>query len=175
MDKINKSTINGFTDKVILSTSKEDKKIFLWDENNRSIIYTYEDNNIKTFIPNNKLLVVGQDLYSEYIMAMQENKSLITIWKTNASEPFLKSAPIDERIISAEISSNNKLLFLGTETGNLFIHELFSGNIIGLQISNEKIHSIKAITNNSSYIICLCKDYIKTFFLEKYFLIIQST
>jgi WD40 repeat protein len=143
MEKINKSSISSFNERVILSTSKEDKKIFLWDETNRSVIYTYEDQNIKTYIPTDKLKILGQELYSEYLLALQENKSLITIWKTNASEPFLKSTPIDERITSILLSDNNKLLFLGTETGTLYTHELFNGNQKNKQIALEKITDIK--------------------------------
>jgi WD40 repeat protein len=165
MEKINKSSIAGFTEKVILSTSKEDKKIFLWDENNRSIIYTYEDSNIKTYLSQGGINILGQDLYSEYIVALQENKSLVTIWKTSQSEPLLKSTPVDERITAICASNDNKLLYLGTETGNLFIHELFTGNIQNAQVSTEKVVDIKTGLKDS-VIFCLCEDYFKVILLE---------
>jgi WD40 repeat protein len=172
MDKFIKSNIPNFNEKVILSTSKEDKRLLLWDDTNRCIIYTYEDSNVKTFVPNNKLLVIGQELYSEYILALQENKSLITIWKTNVTESAIRSVPIDERITCTSLTNNNKLLFLGTETGNIFISELFTGNIFGLQVSSEKLLAIKPLLRHSSYILCVCKDYIKSFLLEKYLYLI---
>jgi WD40 repeat protein len=166
MDKISKSSISSFTEKVIISTSKEDKKIFLWDENNRSIIYTYEDQNIKTFIPTNKLKILGPELFSEYILTLQENKSLITIWKTNASEPFLKATPIEERITAIHTTDNNKLLLLGTETGNLYIHELFTGNQINKQIASDRIIDIK-VGLKDSMLFCLTESYFKVVSFEK--------
>jgi hypothetical protein len=166
MDKINKSSISSFNEILILSTSKEDKKVFLWDECNRSVLYTYEDPNIKTYIPNDKMRILGKELYSEYIFALQENKSLITIWKTNASEPFLKATPIEERITSILLSDNNKLLFLGTETGMVYIHELFSGNQKSKQIALEKITDMR-IGLKDSLLFCLSDDYFRVVSLEK--------
>jgi WD40 repeat protein len=161
------SNFQIFNDKMILSTSKEDKKIFLWDENTMTILYTYEDSNMKSFISKNKLNVIGKDLYSEYILTLQENKSLISIWKTNSSECAIKCSPIDERITSIDTSLNNKIFAIATETGNLYLYELFSGNLLTtVQISGSVIYDLKFCLRDGGLIIFLCEDYIKLFKLE---------
>jgi WD40 repeat protein len=161
------SKFQMFSDKMILSTSKEDKKIFLWDENTSTILYTYEDTNMKSFIAKDKLITIGKDLFSEYILALQENKSLISIWKTNSSECAIKCSPIDERITSLDIIENNKLLLLSTETGRLFIYEVFSGNILSSeQISGSAIYQIKTCLKDGGLILVLSEDYLKLFKLE---------
>ena len=165
MEKINKSSLSGLNDKIILSTSKDDKKIFLWDENTGSVTYTYEDQNTKNYI--SKLLILGKDLYSEFIISLQENKSLLTFYKTNASEPFLKCNPIDERITCIDTSDDSKYLFISTENGNFFIYEIFSGNLLtSSQISSEKILDFKPCLKNSSGFLFICQDYVKFFLLE---------
>jgi len=165
MEKLNKSSLSGFTEKMIFSTSKEDKKIFLWDENTGTITYTYEDPNTKNFI--SKIEILGKDLYSEYILTLQENKSLITIHKTNASEPFLKCNPIDERITCIEASHDSKLFFISTENGNFFIYEIYSGNLLlSTQVSSEKILEFKTFMKNNSGLLFVCEDYIKFYLLE---------
>jgi len=150
---------------MIFSTSKEDKKIFLWDENTGTITYTYEDQNSKNFIA--KLEILGKDLYSEFLISLQENKSLITFYKTSASEPHLKCNPIDERITCIEASEDAKLLFISTENGNFFVYEIFSGNLlVSTQISGERIFEFKSCFKNSSGLLFICEDYIKFFLLE---------
>ena len=49
-------SLQTFNDKMIISTSKDDKKILLWDDNTNTIVYNYEDEEMKTYIPtiNNK-------------------------------------------------------------------------------------------------------------------------
>jgi len=161
------SKFQMFNDKMIISTSKEDKKIFLWDENTSTILYTYEDSNMKNFIQKDKLITIGKDLFSEYILALQENKSLISIWKTNSSDCAIKCSPIDERITSLDLIENNKLLLLSTETGRLFIYEVFSGNLLGSdQISGNCIYQIKSCLKDGGLILVLCEDYLKLFKLE---------
>jgi WD40 repeat protein len=161
------SKFQMFNDKMILSTSKEDKKIFLWDENTSTILYTFEDTNMKSFIQKDKLITIGKDLYSEYIIALQENKSLISIWKTNSSECAIKCSPIDERITSLDLIENNKLILISTETGRLFIYEVFSGNLLASeQISGNSIYQVKSCFKDGGLILALCEDYLKLFKLE---------
>jgi WD40 repeat protein len=156
-----------FNDKMIISTSRDDKKILLWDENTASVVYTYEDSNMKSFISNGKLYSVGGDLFSEYILALQENKSLMSIWKTNASECAIKCSPIDERITSIDMTSNNKLIFIATETGILHIYELFSGNLINsVNVATTSILGLKSPLQDGGMILILCEDYIKILLLE---------
>ncbi len=167
LEKLNKSNLSGFNEKMIFSTSKEDKKIFLWDENTGTITFTYEDQNSKNFFT--KVEILGKDLYSEYILSLQENKSLITYYKTNATEPFLKCNPIDERITSIEASDDSKMLFISTENGNFFIYELFSGNLlVNSQISSEKIFEFKSFMKNNSAFVFVCEDYIKFYLMENF-------
>lgn len=165
MEKLNKSNLSGFNEKMIFSSAKEDKKLFLWDENTGTITYTYDDQNSKNFI--SKILILGRDLYSEYLLTLQENKSLITFYKTNASEPFLKCNPVDERITCIDVSDDSKHLYISTENGNFFIYEVFSGNVlITATISSEKILEFKSFYKNNSGFLFVCEDYIKFFLLE---------
>jgi WD40 repeat protein len=158
------SQFQTFNDKMILSTSRDDKKILLWDENTASLVYTYEDQNMKSFISNEKLFVVGKDLYSEYIIALQENKSLMSIWKTNSSECAIKCTMTDERIVSVDICQNNKIIYISTETGNLLIYELFSGNLINsISVSSTSVICVKTLTRDGGIVSVLCEDYIKLF------------
>ena len=97
------------------------------------------------------------------MISLQENKSLITIWNTNSNKFSHKCTPIDERITSLDISNNNKLIIFSTENGNIFIYELFSGNLLNqnnTKISNEKIHKIKTCLNNGGLLI-LTENYFK--------------
>lgn len=165
MEKLNKSSLSGFNEKMIFSSAKEDKKIFLWDENTGTVTYTFEDPNSKNYIE--KILILGKDLYSEYILTMQGNKSLITVYKTNATEPFLKCNPIDERITNLEASDDSRYLYISTENGNFFIYELFSGNLIcSTNISAEKLITFKSFYKNNSAFLMLSEDYIKFYYLE---------
>jgi len=168
MLKLNMRTnFQTFNDKMILSTSKEDKKLLLWDINTTSVVFTYEDANLKNYFSKERLFVIGKDLFSEYLITLQENKSLISVWKTNTSECLFKCSPIEERITGIDIVYNNKLICLATESGYLYIYELFSGNIlISTQVSNTKIHSIKSFLRDGGLIGVLCEDYIKIFKIE---------
>jgi hypothetical protein len=165
MEKINKSGLSGFNEKMIFSSAREDKKVFLWDENTGTTTYTFEDPNSKNFI--DRILILGKDLYSEYIITLQGNKSLITFHKTNSTEPFLKCNPIDERITHIENSDDSKYLYISTENGNFFIYELFSGNLVcSTQISSEKILVFKSFYKNNSAFLIISEDYIKFYYLE---------
>jgi len=156
-----------FNDKMIISSSKDDKKILLWDENTLSVIYTYEDPNMKSFISKEKLLTVSKDLYSEYILCLQENKSLISIWKTNSSECAIKCSPIEERITSLDISNNSQVLIICTETGTVYLYEIFSGNLINsTSVSTTSILSCKFMTQDGGVILILSEDYIRLFSIE---------
>jgi len=62
---------------MIISTSRDDKQIFLWDERTGGIVFSYEDESVKTYIPRTKINVLG--IYSDYIIATQENKSMFLV------------------------------------------------------------------------------------------------
>ena len=161
------SKFQMFNDKMILSTSKEDKKIFLWDENTSTTLYTYEDSYMKSYVAKDKLITIGKDLFSEYILALQENKSLISIWKTNSAECAIKCSPIEERITSLDLVENNKIILLSTETGRLFVYEVFSGNILSSdQVSNTEIYQVTSCLKDGGLVLILSEDYLKLFKLE---------
>lgn len=151
---------------MIISTSKDDKKIHLWDERTGGIVYSYEDENIKTFISKGKLAVLG--VYSEYIICLQENKSMFMIWKTDTVDTFIKCSPIDENITCFKPSSDNLYLLVGTDSGKVFIYELFSGNLLSsFQPHLDKINDFE-INYNSSVIVTTSRDnLIKTYLIER--------
>ena len=63
MLKLNTMTnFQTFNDKMIISTSTDDKKLLLWDVNTNSVVYTYEDANLKNYFSKEKLFVIGKDL-----------------------------------------------------------------------------------------------------------------
>ena len=152
---------------MIFSTSKEDKKIILWDERTGGIVFSYEDESIKTYIPTSKLQVLG--IYSEYIIATQENKSMFLAWKTDTVDAIFKCSPIEERVTVFKVSNDSLYLYIGTETGKVYLYELFSGNIItSFNAHVERINDLEISYDNSVLVTCSSDNMIKLFLIERY-------
>lgn len=143
---------------MFLTINNSDKKIYLWDEKVCSTVFTYEDSQNK--IPFCKILVVDDNLFSNFIYAILPNKSLITVFDTSNPDPIYKTVPIEEPITS--IHSNNKLLCIGSSKGNISVFDLSSGNNINsFRASFNQIDSILASEDNS--IITVSSEMIKIF------------
>ena len=150
---------------MIISTSKEDKKINLWDERNGDILSSFEDKSIKTYIPNSKILILG--VYSEYIIALEENQSVFLIWRTDTAQAIIKCSPIQDKVTVVKVSSNSLYLFAGTEIGKIYVYELFSGNLLTcFQPHLDRINCLE-VNYDTSVIITSSNDMIKLFLIEK--------
>lgn len=152
-------SIQMFTDKMILSTSKNHKDILLWAENSGTIAFTYTDDNLRTYIPNNKLQILDNNLYSEYFIYLHENKSLFTIWNTDNTKFYFKFSITDERITTFDTYDN--ILLVGTINGLIYIYNLMTGQLIkSITITTSQIYSIKLYHN---FIFVLDKDKLSSF------------
>lgn len=161
------TTIKMFNGKMVLSTGKGSKNILLWAENSGTIAFTYTDDNLKSFIPKDHLLVIGKELYSEYFIYLHENKSLFTIWSTDSTQFHSKFSVSDERISSIDLSSDSKLLSIATMTGMLYFYDLSIGFLLkSSQISKSEIYSIK---QHNNFIYVLDKDRLSLFLIGKLF------
>jgi len=104
---------------------------------------------------------------------MQENKNLITFFKTNSSDPFIKCNPFndekkDGKITCLTISSDNQLVFFGTSIGIVYIYELTSGNIItSYKAHTDSINCISLSINNSCIVTIGADFFIKVYLLER--------
>jgi WD40 repeat protein len=152
---------------MIISTSRDDKQIFLWDERTGGIVFSYEDESVKTYIPRTKINVLG--IYSDYIIATQENKSMFLVWKTDTVDAIFKSSPIEERITVFKPSRDSLYFFIGTEFGKVYIYELFSGNILtSFQAHLESINDLEINYDGSVLITCSHDNLIRVFLIERY-------
>ena len=163
--------MSGFTENLIISTSTEDKTIYLWDENTGSKIFSFEDSEIKTFIGRNQLQALGR--FSEYIISIQENKNLITFFKTNSSEPFIKCNPFndekkDGKVTCFAVAKDNQIIIFGTSIGLVYIYELSSGNIVSsFKAHSDAISCISFGVNDSCFVTTGADFFIKVFLLER--------
>ena len=140
--------IQMFTDKMILSTSQNQKEILLWAENSGTIAFSYNDENLRTYIPNNKIRVIDSNLFSEFFIYLHENKSIFNIWDTSSTQFYTKFSVTDEKISCFEISYDKIFLFVGSFNGNLFIYNLSCGLLIkSIKLSNNEIIKIKCVKN----------------------------
>jgi len=148
--------IKLFNDKMILSTSMKNKEIFLWSENSGTVAFTYNDENLRTFIPNGKIKVIDPKLYSEFFIYLHENKSLFNVWKTSDSQYYSKFSCTDEKISCFCISSDSQILYVGTVSGYIISYNLSLGKTLrNVQISKSEILKIEQIEN---IIIVLTKE-----------------
>ena len=148
--------IKLFNDKMILSTSMKNKEIFLWSENSGTVAFTYNDENLRTFIPNGKIKVIDPKLYSEFFIYLHENKSLFNVWKTSDSQYYSKFSCTDEKISCFCISSDSQILYVGTVSGYIISYNLSLGKTLrNVQISKSEIIKIEQIEN---IIIVLTKE-----------------
>ena len=149
---------------MFLITSKNDKKIYLIDEQTCATVLTYEDESIKQEYT--KLLVINSKLYSEYFIAIPENKSILVIYSTAGSNPHMKCSPIDE-IITKIISIQSNLVCLGTTKGKIFIYDIFTGNNISTkQVSYESIVDMYYMNDFNSMVLT-STDTVQVFTLEQ--------
>ena len=159
----------GLSEKMIFSTSRDDKKILLWDERTGGVVFSYEDESIKTYIPNGKMQVLG--LYSDYILATQENKSMFLLWKTDTVDAVFKSSPLEDKITVFKATLDSLYLFIGTESGMAFIYELFTGNLnAGFQAHSDRINDIEISVDSGVIITCARDGMLRLFMVERYIL-----
>ena len=152
--------IKLFNEKMFLSTSLKNKEIFLWSENSGNIAFTYSDENLRSFIPYNKIKIIDK-LYSEYFIYLHDNKSLFNIWKTSDSQFYSKfSCTDDEKISSFCISNDSQILFVGTMSGYIISYNLSVGKILrnvqiikGEIIQMEQIENILIVLTNEKILI----------------------
>ena len=150
-----------FTEKMIISTSQNQKEILLWAENSGTIAFQYNDENLRTFIPKNKLKVIDSNLFSEYFIYLHENKSIFNIWLTSSTQFYTKFSVTDEKISCFEISNDKIFLFVGSFNGNLFIYNLNSGILNkNIKICKDEILKIDFITN---FVLILTKEKLSLF------------
>ena len=153
--------IQMFTEKMIISTSQNQKEIELWAENSGTIAFQYNDENLRTFIPKNKLKVIDSNLFSEYFIYLHENKSIFNIWLTSSTQFYNKFSVTDEKISCFEISNDKIFLFVGTINGNLFIYNLHCGILIkNIKICKDEIFKIDFV---KYYILILTKEKLSLF------------
>jgi pre-rRNA-processing protein IPI3 len=151
---------------MIFSTSRDEKKIILWDERTGGIVFSYEDESIKTFIPQGKILLLGP--YSEYIIATQENKSMFFVWKTDTVDAIFKSSPIEEKITVYKTTNDCLYLYVGTDSGKVYLYELFSGNVVAsFQSHSEKVNDLEVNSEGSTVVTCSHDCLVRLFMLEK--------
>lgn len=147
-----------FSSTMFLSTSANDRKIYLWDEKVCSTVFNYEDAQNKTAF--SKIIVINDNLFSNYIIATMQNKSLITIFDTSNPDPIYKTVPLDEPITA--VHSNNKLIVFGSTKGNISVFDLSSGNVIlFFQVSFNPISSVFITDDNS--IIAISSELVKLY------------
>ena len=140
--------IKLFNDKMFLSTSMKNKEILLWSENSGTIAFSYNDENLRTFIPTGKIKVVDPNLYSEFFIYLHENKSLFNVWNTAISQYYSKFTCTDEKISCFCISSDSQILFVGTVSGYIISYHLSIGKILrNIQIGNCEIIKLEQIEN----------------------------
>lgn len=144
--------------KMFITTSSEDKKIYLWDEKVASTVFTYEDSNSKTTF--NCLVCHNSNEFSEMIYASNYNKSLITTFSTSNPDPIYKSVPIEEPI--SYMTCNSDFLLIGSSKGNVFLFELINCNyLIQIKCFSSEVISLLLCKDNS--IIAVSKDIIKIY------------
>ncbi len=144
--------------KMFLTTSLDDRKIYLWDEKVASTVFTYEDSNNKTSF--NCMVCHNSEKFSEVIYASTSNKSLITAFSTSNPDPIYKSVPIEEPIVC--ISSNSDLLLIGSSKGNIFLFELANSNyLLQIKCFTSEVLCMMICKDNS--IIVVSKDIVKIF------------
>ena len=137
-----------FNDKMLLSTSNKNKELLLWSENSGTIAFSYNDENLRTFIPTGKIKVIDPNLYSEYFIYLHENKSLFNVWNTSNSQYYSKFSCTDEKISCFCISSDSKILFVGTVSGYIISYHLSIGKILrNIQIGKSEILKLEQIEN----------------------------
>ena len=140
--------IKIFNDKMLLSTSLKNKEILLWSENSGTVAFTYNDENLRTFIPNGKIKIIDPKLYSEYFIYLHENKSLFNVWNTSNSQYYSKFSCTDEKICCFCISSDSQILYVGTLSGCIISYNLSIGCILrNVQICKNEILKIEQIEN----------------------------
>ncbi len=140
--------INMFTDKMLISTSKNNKEIYLWAENSGTIAFTYIDENLRTYIPYSLFKVIDNDLFSEFFIYLHEGKNLFNIWKTSSSKVYSKFSITDEKINCFNFTYDKKFLFVGTINGSLILYDIENGIFISnKKISNNEIKQIELFKN----------------------------
>ena len=156
-------SIQMFTDKMILSSAKNHKDILLWAENSGTVAFTYTDENMRTFVPTNKIKVIDKNLYSEFFIYLHENKSLFTVWNTGSTKFHSKFSVSDDRVSSIDISYDGTLLLVGTVSGGLYLYNLMTGILLkSVKISKNELLSVKLY---KSFIIILDKEKLCTYLL----------
>ena len=145
-----------FTNKMLLSTSKQHKDIILFTQNTGTIAHTYTDDNMRTFIPQYKLHVIDSCLFSEYFIYLHENKTLFTVWNTNSTSPYCKFTITDETITAFTVDVNG-ILIAGTINGKVIVHDITVGNVVkNISFGNKEICAISKYSN--SLVIVLDKE-----------------
>ena len=140
--------IKIFNDKMLLSTSLKNNEILLWSENSGTVAFTYNDENLRTFIPTGKIKIIDPKLYSEYFIYLHENKSLFNVWNTSNSQYYSKFSCTDEKICCFCISSESQILYVGTVSGYIISYNLSIGCILrNVQICKNEILKIEQIEN----------------------------
>lgn len=152
--------------KMFISFSEINKLVYLWDEKTCSTINCYDDSSQKSSY--NMIKVVNRNLYSDYFYAINQNKSIITLYSTSITDPIAKFSPLDEGVSCADISdhTNNNILILGSTKGNISLYDISSGNCFAN--FNVSCNSIIKIVYDSYYnlIIVLDRECVKTYTLN---------
>ena len=140
--------IQIFTNKMLLSTSKQHKDIILFTQNTGTIAHVYTDDNMRTFIPQHKLQVIDSCLFSEHFVYLHENKTLFTVWNTNSTTPHCKFTITDETITAFTVDVNG-VLIVGTVSGKVIVHDVTVGNVIkNISFGNKEICAIARYGSN---------------------------
>ena len=140
--------IQIFTNKMLLSTSKQHKDIILFTQNTGTIAHVYTDDNMRTFIPQRKLQVIDSCLFSEHFLYLHDNKTLLTVWNTNSTAPHCKFTITDETITAFTVDVDG-VLIAGTATGKVVVHDVAVGNAVkNISFGNKEICAITRFGSN---------------------------